>query len=445
MPDTNYQLQVASRKSQGARSVFRSSSLRHAVTSSCLSLLIASILLMSFSKIQSQTPGCTDPQANNYNPSATINDGSCTYDQTIYTPTDFFLLPSDVDETSGLIFYQDAIWTHNDSGNDPILYMIDSLTGDILKEAFISNFSNTDWEDIDQDEDYIYIGDIGNNSGDRQDLKILRITKSEISSKYYDTVAAEVIEYHYSDQSSFPPMPNGNNFDCEAMIVDGDSIFLFSKNWQNLKTKLYRLPKIPGNYTAELVDSLDVSGLITGAAIDKTNGVVLLSGYASYVPMMWLLFDYSQGYFSGNKRRIDMPGILGAQTEGVCFSDENNVFISSEDTKIFSQRVFNVPLSQWLYSGSTYVYHVYYEEEISIKPNPATNKVRIEIVGDDKEEPVVEIFDQMGNSCDLHYSVFTPTEKGCSVSLNIEHLSPGFYILKVSKANRIKVAKLIIN
>jgi len=58
-----------------------------------------------------------------------------------------------------------------------------------------------------------------------------------IGSKYYDTVNAEVLYYNYSDQFSFPNLHNNNNFDCEAMICVGDSIFLFSKNWQNNKTK----------------------------------------------------------------------------------------------------------------------------------------------------------------------------------------------------------------
>ena len=41
----------------------------------------------------------------------------------------------------------------------------------------MSNIKNTDWEEISQDKDFIYIGDIGNNSGNRDDLKIYRAGK----------------------------------------------------------------------------------------------------------------------------------------------------------------------------------------------------------------------------------------------------------------------------
>lgn len=33
-----------------------------------------------------------------------------------------------VSETSGLIIYNNKVWTHNDSGGDPKLYRIDLLT-----------------------------------------------------------------------------------------------------------------------------------------------------------------------------------------------------------------------------------------------------------------------------------------------------------------------------
>lgn len=118
-----------------------------------------------------QVEGCTDPQAMNYDPEATQNDGSCFYPETYFTPDQYLMLPSTVDETSGLIFWADGIWTFNDSGGDPTLYKVDTLNGEIIQHATITNGINVDWEDIAQDDDHIYIGDFGNNGGDRQDLE----------------------------------------------------------------------------------------------------------------------------------------------------------------------------------------------------------------------------------------------------------------------------------
>ena len=83
-----------------------------------------------------ENPGCTDPQANNFDPGADYNDGSCTYNPTIYNPDLKYLLPDEVDETSGLIFWNELMWTINDSGGDPILYALDTADRDCKQENY---------------------------------------------------------------------------------------------------------------------------------------------------------------------------------------------------------------------------------------------------------------------------------------------------------------------
>jgi len=90
--------------------------------------------------------------------------------QTVSTSDKFNLIES-ISETSGLIYYDNKLITHNDSGNAAELYEINSVNGSITRTITISNATNIDWEDIAQDDTYIYIGDIGNNSGSRTDLK----------------------------------------------------------------------------------------------------------------------------------------------------------------------------------------------------------------------------------------------------------------------------------
>src|SRR5690606_14700262 len=77
-----------------------------------------------------------------------------------------------LDETSGLLFYNNTFITHTDSGGKAELYEVNPTTGAITRTVEITNATNGDWEDIAQDSTHIYIGDIGNNSGDRTDLKI---------------------------------------------------------------------------------------------------------------------------------------------------------------------------------------------------------------------------------------------------------------------------------
>jgi hypothetical protein len=153
-----------------------------------LCFLVLFISLPSFAQIS----GCTDPNANNYNASATINDGSCTYNQTNCVPQELINpLNSEINENSGLIFFNNRFWTHNDSGGEACIFELDSSNGQIIRKIYVRNANNNDWEDIADDSLFVYVGDFGNNSGTRQDLHILKIQKADILAQ--DTVDAEFI------------------------------------------------------------------------------------------------------------------------------------------------------------------------------------------------------------------------------------------------------------
>ena len=82
------------------------------------------------------------------------------------------VLSNEISETSGLIFHNGKLITHNDSGNTPQLFEIDTVSYQITRTVTLSNVANIDWEDIAQDSEYIYIGDFGNNLGTRTDLSL---------------------------------------------------------------------------------------------------------------------------------------------------------------------------------------------------------------------------------------------------------------------------------
>ncbi|MGY8913934.1 MAG: T9SS type A sorting domain-containing protein, partial [Flavobacteriales bacterium] len=126
------------------------------------------------------------------------------------------LLPETVFETSGLIFYNNKIVTHNDSGNTAQLFELDTVSLQITRTITISNAVNIDWEDIAQDDTYIYIGEIGNNNGSRRDLAVYRILKTEYDKS--NSVEAEIIEFSYIDQTDYTPSAN-SDWDAEALFV----------------------------------------------------------------------------------------------------------------------------------------------------------------------------------------------------------------------------------
>lgn len=191
-------------------------------------------------------------------------------------------LPGKLHESSGLVYFNDLVWTINDSGGDHAIYGFNLYTGQIEQHITISNATNHDWEALADDEEYMYIGDFGNNWGNRRDLKIYKILKSGISETGNTVIDAEKIEFSYPGQSEFRYGLKQTPFDCEAFTSFGNKLYLFSKDWENYSTVVHALPKNPGVYCAEIVDTFSVNGLITGADISSGKPHLVLIGYKDY-------------------------------------------------------------------------------------------------------------------------------------------------------------------
>jgi hypothetical protein len=290
--------------------------------------------------------GCTDTFANNYDPSATINDGSCTYNAISYNP------PVVVDpindtlfESSGLQWVNGSLWSFNDRNGTPDLYRIDTASKAILQTVRLKGASNVDWEEVSYDGTYFYVGDFGNNlNGARTDLKIYKFPYSAIPGYRTNPKAAidsnriEVISFRYSDQPQ-PPVPgelNTTKFDCEAMIVNDGKIHLFTKNWISDTSTHYVINSTSaGEYIATPVDTLVTGYLVTGATKAPGKDVIVLLGYLAEglrYHFMHLLYGYNgDKYFSGNKRKINLPPALDmGQAEGITFRNDHYGYISNE-------------------------------------------------------------------------------------------------------------------
>lgn len=124
-------------------------------------------------------------------------------------------LPESLRETSGLLYYNGKLLTHNDSGKSAELFEFDVETLTITRVIELINAVNTDWEGMAQDDDFIYIGDFGNNRGERQDLHVLRISKQTLDNS--DEVIAERIDFTYENQMDFTSSEN-SDFDAEAFL-----------------------------------------------------------------------------------------------------------------------------------------------------------------------------------------------------------------------------------
>lgn len=133
-----------------------------------------------------------------------------------------------IDESSGLAasrkyFDQELLWTHNDSGGKPELFLV-NLKGQTVATVLLKDARNLDWEDMAIAGGFIYVGDIGDNWRRRKEIIIYRIPEPEIDVQKLDQtleVSCERMILKYPDGAA----------DCETLMATADGILiLVSKN-----------------------------------------------------------------------------------------------------------------------------------------------------------------------------------------------------------------------
>jgi hypothetical protein len=73
----------------------------------------------------------------------------------------------------------------------------------------------------------------------------------------------------------------------------------------------------------------------------------VLVGYHDFQSFIFLLFDFKgHDFFSGNKRRIDFPDLLVTKTEGIAYTLDRNVLISTGRSSV-PQRIYRVDTGIW--------------------------------------------------------------------------------------------------
>jgi hypothetical protein len=286
---------------------------------------------------------CSDPFAINFE--AQSSSGICTYPEKTKPPVLLANLNNKLNETSGLALIDGYLLTHNDQGNTNELYLLNPENGTILKTFTISGATNNDWEELAQSSTHVYIGDMGNNDGDRTNLKIYKVAQSQLKLSGGNVAAIEsTIQFKYPEQQSIPA-GSKHNFDCEAMVYHANSLYLFTKNRADSKTNLYRLPDSPGLHDAELIGSFESGIRITGADISNDGKTLWLIAYdKSGFCLIWKFSEFTgSNFFNGKKEKI----ILGTynalgQMEAIKHDGVGAVYITSEKTSNLPPRLYKL-------------------------------------------------------------------------------------------------------
>ena len=246
-------------------------------------------------------------------------------------------LPVEIDETSGLEYFEGNFLTHNDSGGKPILYLF-SEAGELLENYLIPNAKNKDWEDLTRDEDLFYISDTGNNNGSRKKLKILMVDPK----KNFDLVGE--IKINYKNQKNFEKRKK-HPYDVEAIAALPKSLVLFSKNRMTFTTELYFIPKKEGSYSLKPKRSLPVNSLITGADYNDRLKLFALVAYNKEGEQ----FIYTLPNFNSKKLeelqfiKHKIP-VDRAQIEAIKIINQNTFWVTSEAKGKNSSRLFKIKI-----------------------------------------------------------------------------------------------------
>lgn len=344
----------------------------------------------------------------------------------VLSPTLMTTLPIALNETSALIRVEGVLWTILDSGNPPALYAIDPGTGAISRTLQLLGVANVDFEALTTDAEWVYVGDFGNNSGARTNLRIHRFPLSVLLDSDATDAMVETIGFSYSDQTDFTPAFDANNFDCEAMVAVDDSLFLFTKRWLDGQTQLYALPAEPGAHVAQARGGFNVQGLITDAALDEEGGLVLLGHVAS--SFIWRFSDFEgRDFFDGYAERLEV-NLSMHQTEGVVWAGPLEVWITNESGFGNQASLWSLDLDMSVGEKQPRA------PEIVIRPQPASASIELHglVAG-----ALVRVLDSRG------VQVLEQRIAGTS-EIDVSGLKAGRYEVVVEEARRVHALPLII-
>ena len=271
-----------------------------------------------------------------------------------------------IDEMSGIIrsgTYRNVWWVHNDSGDGPYLYAIDSRGRLVMpawrRDAFFADrpeadkkpwpgvkllgASNQDWEDIDRMGDRLVVSDMGNNGNAKRDLGFYLVTEPNPSEMDQGTRPITYIQVAYPDQHAYPPTPPDSwRFDCESVFVSDGKLYFLTKYRADCKfdqittgTSLYRLDTMQPDRvnTLTLVHRADASPMLpTGASVSPDgNRLAVISPNG-----VWLIDKPAHGddWLSSRAVLVRLPLLVIKQAEGICWDDGRTLRIVNEQRDV---------------------------------------------------------------------------------------------------------------
>ena len=293
----------------------------------------------------------------------------------------------DIRESSGIVAsrqFEGVYWTLNDSGNPAALYAT-KRTGELIQEIKVRGARNMDWEALSiDDKGQLWLGDIGNNSRMRFDLKVLVTpepnpfteTETEVIAKY---------PFRYPD----------TNVDAEGLFIANGIPYIISK--EGARAVLYRFPELKADTKQVLtrVGELTDAKLVTGAEMSADGKRLAICTYN----FLWVYHGTADNFAQMINRKPWglQHNFIG---EAICF-EGYNLYLTNEARDIYALPQF------------------WYEKAWKLPPKntqPAASQLIAQQSGDYR----IESYREAGIDIDGGHVALNAKTAGAVVHLNIE-------------------------
>ena len=238
-------------------------------------------------------------------------------------------IPAEIPESSGLARSArdpGLFWTHNDAGNQPELFAVNEA-GALVQRVRVTGARLVDWEDIEAapcgNDRCLYIGDIGDNDGDRDRITVYRVVEPANGAR--ETAPPESLHARYPDGAK----------DAEALFADASGTLYLVTKGRRAGISLYRWPTrgTPGQ-TVELEHIRDLfpependQDRVTAASATPNGRWVGIRTYRT-------LYLYSTPQLLGQgdvaPLTVDLTGLGQTKGESLALADDGTAWLSSE-------------------------------------------------------------------------------------------------------------------
>lgn len=342
-------------------------------------------------------------------------------------------ISSALSESSGIaVTAPNKIWSVNDSGNPNKIFCIDT-NGVVNRSITISNAENIDWEDMALDASgNLFICDAGNNNNERHNLKILKLPNPDLIAS--ESIEAEIIDFVFEDQHAFPPPQSNLNFDIEAIVHKYGYLYLFTKNRstpQNGWCKMYRLPATAGNYTASLLDSINLGtnnddARVTAADIHPQTGELMLLTANRLISFTNYVGDR---FFNGDKTLYNFATEQG-QIEAIHFYDSKKLYMTEEASSNHAGKIYRIDIGIFSSINTSEAENIF-----KLFPNPSSGIIKVALSVSGKFR--AQLFSESGkliNTFDIENDS----------QLQLEYLPAGTYLLSIELPARTTQKRFVI-